>query len=112
MSSTTGKEIPKTQKRPNMRYVVRAPHLFWLRGLWMAKIRADVTAADFCKLIGISVRLYNSILVGDRTGGFKTLKGIMALRERGLVVHLSDFAEPRPTPKAPPLPAPPPDHRS
>lgn len=88
-----GKAKPATLKKPRVRYVVRAHHLYWVRGLLMARRRQDVTRLALAKAIGITPRFYDNILYGDRVGGKKTLRGLLALRAEGLMIHLSDFAE-------------------
>lgn len=87
------KPKPKTLRKPKVRYRVRGHHLHWIRGALMMKWRRDVPPQEFCDILGITPRLYQYILRGERSGGKKTLNGILALREYDLIFHLRDFAE-------------------
>lgn len=93
MDRTFGKPKPATLRKPKLRYRVHGHHLHWVRGLLIAHWRRDVTLKAFADIIGITPRFYQQILSGDRAGGAKTLRGLLALREEGLMLHLSDFAE-------------------
>lgn len=99
MNHPEKKVKPKTLRKPKLRYRVRGPHLHWVRGLLMAKFRRDVEAQEVAKLLGITDRHYRYILAGVNCGGRKTINGILALREYGLLFHLRDFAEEVPIPE-------------
>jgi len=73
------------------KFVVTEGDLCWLRGSLMAKLRKDITWVDFYGYLGVSQRTANYIKTGQRGAGEKTFRGIMGLREYGIMVHMSDF---------------------
>lgn len=83
------KRKPKTYKR--QRVAVYAHHIYWLMGLLMARERRHFTWIEFAKITGIPERYLRHIRERDRAGGAKTVNRLLTLRERGLMIHPSDF---------------------
>lgn len=74
------------------RVVCRAHHIHWIRGLLIAKERRDITWREFHEIFGFSERYAKYLRHGQRFGGRETVrKLIQGARERGIIIHLSDF---------------------
>jgi hypothetical protein len=88
------------RRRKNVQYGVQGHHVYWVRGLLMARERREISCAELARMIGLTKRGLNYIVQGRYTGGPRTLNAFLSLREKGLMIHRSDFEIP-PSPKSP-----------
>ena len=88
---------PKTPVVPKQ-FELTPEHIHHLRGLLIAKERRDITWSEFANVLGIARRQLIYLMAGERRPGRKTFDGIMDLRDRGVMVHMSDFEVKTPTP--------------
>jgi hypothetical protein len=81
------KKSPVKPKKVN----VTPEHVYWLRGMLMARLRRDITMGEFADILGISHRQLRYLVSGGRAAGPRTFSGVFSLREYGIMVHMSDF---------------------
>lgn len=101
------KKLRDSVRRPvKRRVVVDKSRLYWVLGQLMAYERRYMSLRDLAREIGLSYRTIRHILNEDLPkglpGGMPMVnKIIAAMRERGIVLHPSDFMEVlEPSPKS------------
>lgn len=72
-------------------YEVTRGHLYWLRGMLMAKYRRCISWNEISKWTGIPRNFLDHISRRGIIGREPTVKRLMKLRDQGLMIHLSDF---------------------
>lgn len=70
---------------------VTGQHIYWIYGQLVARLRRDVSWAEFSELTGISDRQVRYMRFNEHPGGMRMAKKLLALRDHGLMIHLSDF---------------------
>lgn len=74
------------------RVVCRAHHIHWIRGLLIARERRDIGWGEFQIMMGCSERYLRYLKSGLRVGSRETVRRLIEMtRERGIIIHLSDF---------------------
>lgn len=101
------KQHPHIKRPVKKRIVVDMPRLYYVLGLFMAKERRHMNLSDLARIAGLSRRTIRHIRDKDLArppGGMPMVnKLIAAARERGIVLHPSEFLEdvpPRPNPES------------
>lgn len=87
--------MAKKRKTPRVkkRFRLNKGDLCYLRGMLMAKTRTDIGWPEFCEYLGIKRRYLAYLKTGERKGGPKLMRGVLSLREYGVMVDISDFME-------------------
>ena len=93
----------KPQTKTKVKVGVRVHHLWWIRGLLMAREQRDVSWGEIAQLTGIPIRTMRHLLDGY-VGGATTINRLLTLRQYGLMIHLSDFETVAPRPSPYPIP--------
>lgn len=70
---------------------VTGQHIYWVYGLLVARLRREVSWNEFSEMTGISLRQVRYMRFNEHPGGMRSAKGLMKLRDLGLMIHLSDF---------------------
>lgn len=80
----------------------RGEHLHWVRGLLIAHLRRDVKWNEMARILGVDNSRLGHIKAGLCRGGRGfTNRLIKAMREQGVMIHLSDFYDDDPIPAVP-----------
>lgn len=90
------REHPAKRNPPKVKKKLRVDktHLWWALALVSAQERRPVHWEEFSQITGLSRRAIRHIMAGDYIGGTKIINALMTLRDRGVMIHLSDFEVP------------------
>lgn len=85
------KKKPATSKKG--RYVISAEILHYLRGALIMQERRNINWKEFAEIVGLSHWYIGELRGGRMSGGRKSVNRLLALRNRGIMIHPSDFLE-------------------
>lgn len=87
----SNKPEPKTPPLKAAPVEVEARHIWKIIGMLMVQEERHLNRRDLATMTGIPLTTLSNIMNGYRKGGVTTIKRLLTLRERGLMIHLSDF---------------------